>query len=132
MVALPRELGRLEEWHEIDLTDTPLAEDLKKADIYADPWDTPKLVAHLDLMDKRATLREALFEKACAGVYLEIADDPAHRDRISMLVDAIADAFHLPAEMKNVVRHCDRLMPKDRPRISRRTTRPASAPSSSI
>ena len=113
MVALPRELGRLEEWHEIDLTDTPLAEDLKKADIYADPWDTPKLVAHLDLMDKRATLRDQLEEKACAGVYLEIADDPAHRDRISALVDAIADAFPLPAEMKNVVRHCDRLMPKD-------------------
>ena len=61
MVALPRELGRLEEWHEIDLTDTPLMEDLKKADIYADPWDTPKLVAHLDLMDKRATRARQVF-----------------------------------------------------------------------
>lgn len=111
MVALPLELGRLEKWHEIDVTETPLMEDLK--DIYSDPWDTPKLIAHLDLLDKRVTLQAALFEKACAGVYLEIADDPVHRDRISLLVDAVAAAFPEPSEMKNCVRHCDRLLPMD-------------------
>lgn len=112
LASVPRELGRLRALAEIDLAGTPYAEgELRAQSLYRCPADTERLMVHLDVQDKRATLRLEMFERACAGVYREIADVPEQRELIHSLVSAVGDEFPDLPDMRNVVRNCDRLLP---------------------
>ena len=113
LATVPRELGRLRNLNEIDLTNTPYEASLAAQHLFTSPIDTDRLMSYLDVQDKRATLRLDMFERACAGVYREIADVPAQRDFISDLVAAVSDEFPDLPDMRNVVRNCDRLLPAD-------------------
>ena len=109
--SVPAELGRLRHLFEIDVTETPYARELTE---YKGPGDTWKLTRALKDLDDRATLKKDIFERACAGIYHEIAETRA--DDILALIDAVNMDMAWD-ELKNVARNCDRLFPKTLPGV---------------
>lgn len=109
LTQLAPELGRLS-LREIDVTGTPFAASL---DYYKGPDDTAKLVDRLDVQDKRLLLRHDMLERSTTGIYREIANDPASKERIELLIEAVVDEFVDLQDLRNVVRNCDRLLPSD-------------------
>ncbi|KAJ8599263.1 hypothetical protein CTAYLR_006231 [Chrysophaeum taylorii] len=108
---LPAVLGRLQ-LDEIDIGHTPYAA--------SSPDDTPALLAHLAMLDERETLTKDMMDRASAGIYREVSD----RDAVRGMVAAVADEFAEVADLRNVVRNCDRLLPRnvgsDRAKAARR------------
>lgn len=101
---LPTELGRLTGVVDIDLRGTPYAQ-------YHDHTDTKTLMRDLARRDRRRALERELIDKASAGVYREVAGE--RRAEIRALTAALADEFEDLADLRDVVRNCDRLLPKD-------------------
>lgn len=105
---IPREVGRLKNLVEFDLRGNTLRSKLSdKADSVID------VMEHLAHKDVRRRLKERLEEDLREGIYREVADGEEATRMIKVLVKAVFQEFKDNAEVKNVIRNCDRLFPED-------------------
>jgi len=105
---IPREVGRLKNLVEFDLRGNKLR---SKLDVKAD--NVTSVMAHLAHKDTRKQLKIRLENSLREGIYREVADGEEATIRIKRLVKEVFTAFKDNAEVKNVIRNCDRLFPED-------------------
>ena len=116
---LPRELGRLKHLVTFDLRNTPLRRE--KLQRRADSVE--EVLAYLEHKDQRLSLKQQLNGELRERLYREIADGEDATQMIWELVLEVFTLFKDNAEVKNVIRNCDRLFDPILEKANARDTR---------
>jgi Leucine rich repeat len=106
LATLPCELSRLPHLIELDLQGAPLQGALSQA-----CTSTSSVLAYLGKLDSGDMLRDELIEKLAAQLYRDVALTKEGRRLLPAFADAVCAEFTDTAELRQVVRHCDRLCP---------------------
>jgi Leucine rich repeat len=106
LVKLPCELSRLPHLIDVDVHGVPLQGALCKA-----CTSTTTLLAYLGKLDSGDLLRDELMDKLAAQLYRDVALTKEGRRQLPAFADAVCAEFTSITELRQVVRHCDRLCP---------------------
>jgi hypothetical protein len=106
LVMLPCELSRLNHLLQVDVQGVPLQGSLSKA-----CTSTAALLAYLGKLDRGDLLRDELMDKLAAQLYRDVALTKEGRKLLPAFADAVCAEFTDITELRQVVRHCDRLCP---------------------
>ncbi|CAM9799079.1 unnamed protein product, partial [Phaeothamnion confervicola] len=106
--TLPREISRLPMLFTVDVRGAPLETKMQGFEA-----NTAGLLSYLQYKDRRRALKTELQQKLRLSLYREVAGTPLGHEVLPPLAKAACRRFRGVNDLKQLVRHCDRLFPAD-------------------